>query len=274
MGENFRSKIGAGVGMIGDEIYYSTSLMRGKRILVTGASSGIGRAVAVSLSNVGASVVLTGRDEDKLSSTAAKLGGGGHSVYPFDLSRGDEIPGFLKKIALDQGSLDGIFHAAGTASVRAITSVNPSLVDKIFSSSIKGALLLSRGFCREGVFNQRANCSLVFMSSVAAARGQTGLSVYSASKGAVDSMVRSLAVEFAERRIRVNSLTAGAVRSEMHDKLVENLPSESLQAYEARHLLGFGSVEDVSRAALFLLSDLSGWVTGTNLVVDGGYTCR
>jgi NAD(P)-dependent dehydrogenase (short-subunit alcohol dehydrogenase family) len=112
------------------------------------------------------------------------------------------------------------------------------------------------------------------MSSVASITGQKGLSVYSASKGAVDAAARSLASEFADKNLRVNTVVSGAVITEMHDRLTGDLPEESIKDYEDKHLLGFGEPRDIANAALYLLSDASKWVTGTSLVVDGGYSCQ
>jgi NAD(P)-dependent dehydrogenase (short-subunit alcohol dehydrogenase family) len=114
----------------------------------------------------------------------------------------------------------------------------------------------------------------VIMSSAAGLRGQSGMAAYSASKAAVDGLVRSLAVELAPRQIRVNSIAAGAVKTAMHERLMTTLPQVAMEAYEAKHLLGFGNAEDVAAAAVFLLSPASCWITGTTMVVDGGYTVR
>jgi NAD(P)-dependent dehydrogenase (short-subunit alcohol dehydrogenase family) len=112
------------------------------------------------------------------------------------------------------------------------------------------------------------------MSSVSALRARQGMSAYSASRAAVDGMVRVLAWELAERRIRVNSIIAGAVETAMHDDFVQTASEELVRNYQQLHLLGFGKPEDVGYAAMFLLSDASRWVTGTNMVVDGGYTAK
>ena len=117
-------------------------------------------------------------------------------------------------------------------------------------------------------------CSIVFMSSVASLIGQSGMSIYSASKGAIDAAMRSLACELAENKIRVNSIVAAAVETEMHQRLTKNMSTETLNTYKEKHLLGFGQAEDIANAATFLLSNASKWITGTTMVVDGGYSCR
>ncbi|MBF0473330.1 MAG: SDR family oxidoreductase [Nitrospirae bacterium] len=243
----------------------------GKRIVVSGASSGIGRAAAQILAKSGAKVVLIGRDETRLDSTLNMLEGDGHSKYVFDLNNTDEIPSFIKDISVKQGRLSGLFHAAGLEMFKPIGLVNNKSIEQIFSVSIKAALMLARGFCQKGVREEGFSTSIVFMSSVAAMTGQAGMTIYSASKGAIDGAVKSLACELAPHLIRVNAIAAGAVKTEMHDKIIARMTAESIKEYERKHLLGFGRPEDIASAAMFLLSDASVWITGTIMVVDGGY---
>ncbi|MDC6130107.1 SDR family oxidoreductase, partial [Burkholderia gladioli] len=131
---------------------------------------------------------------------------------------------------------------------------------------------IARAAARKGVMEDGA--SLVLMSSVAASTGQVGMTAYSAAKAGIEGLVRSLACELAPRRIRVNAIAAGAVRTAMHERLTRGSPDEAVAAYESSHLLGFGEPEDVAGAALFLLSGASRWITGTALAVDGGYRVR
>jgi NAD(P)-dependent dehydrogenase (short-subunit alcohol dehydrogenase family) len=243
-----------------------------KRILVTGGSSGIGRATAHLLSQLGAKVVLLARNEERLQHTLAGLAGSGHSKYVFDLSSSaDEIPLLLKKIAQEQGPLAGLFHAAGISVTLPLRIVKEKHIDQVFAASIKAALMLTKGFCQASV--SATGGSIVLMSSVYGVRGNRGLSVYSASKAAVDGAVRSLAVELAGKGIRLNSIIAGAVQTEMHAEIISKLNEAGIAEYQKKHLLGFGTSEDIANAACFLLSDASKWITGTSMVVDGGYCC-
>lgn len=251
---------------------FNPTMLVGQRILVTGASSGIGRATSVLLSRCGAQLVLNGRNIERLEQTLAALEGSGHVLAPFEMDGSDTTADFLKALTADARPLSGVFHAAGVELVRAVKLTKAEHVGQVFGSSVLSALALARGLAMRGVMCDGG--ALVFMSSVAGQSGQTGMSAYSAAKAAVDGMVRSLAVEFAPRRIRVNSIAAGAVSTEMHERLTSATPSEALQAYEAKHLLGFGRPDDVAQVGAFLLSDAGRWVSGATWVVDGGYLVR
>jgi len=247
--------------------------LTGKRILITGASSGIGRATACLASRSGAALVLVGRNLARLTETRHLLEGEGHSLQPFDLTAVDDIPALLQEVAADGGPLWGVFHAAGVAHFQSVGVLTESRVESVLGLSVTAALLLARGACQRSVRAPNGG-SLVFMSSVAGLRGGAGMAAYSAGKAGVDGMVRSLACELAPLGVRVNSIAAGAVQTEMHDSIIGNLGPEGTERYRAHHLLGFGEAEDVAHAAVFLLSDAARWITGTTLVVDGGYSCH
>ncbi len=243
----------------------------GKKLLVTGASSGLGKETAIVLSKLGATLGLLARNEKRLKETLTLLEGNGHKVFPFDLEQLDAIPEIVKTIVEEIGPLSGFFHAAGIASVLSIKSVKEKSIISPFKSSIFAALMLSKAFCQKGV-KAEGMASLVYMSSAAALTGSKGLSVYAASKAAVDGSVRALAVELAEKNIRVNSVAAGMIKTEMHEAMTDNMSLEMLKDREHHHPLGFGEPFDVAMAVAFLLSDASKWITGTTMVVDGGFS--
>lgn len=247
--------------------------LRGKSILITGASSGIGYASAILFSRLGAKIYSIARNNTRLEELHLKLEGIGHAYYIFDLNNYEEIPQLLKNIANEKGPICGLFHSAGVGMVKMINIIRQKDIENVFSSSINAALMLARGFSQKGVYSPGC-ASLVFMSSAASICGVPGMAVYSASKAAIDGAVRSLACELAPKKIRVNSIVAGAVKTNMHEMLTKKMDHAELLAYEKKHPLGFGNPEDIAYAAAFLLSDASSWITGTSLVVDGGYSCQ
>ena len=252
---------------------FAPDLLQGKTFLVTGASSGIGREVARELAVVGARVIVSGRNSERLEALLAQLPSRGHSSSPMTLDNPDRIADWCKELALKEHGLDGIFHAAGTELIRPVRLTKEAQIKGVFESSLYAAFGLARAAASKGVMKDCGG-SLVFMSSVAGLRGQNGMVAYSAAKAAIDGLVRSLAVELAHQRIRVNSIAAGAVQTEMHDRLTTGLSPEAIAEYEGRHLLGFGEPGDIAAAAVYLLSGLSRWVTGATWIVDGGYTLR
>lgn len=251
---------------------FAAGILAGRHILVTGASSGLGRAAAIAFADCGARLALMGRDAGRLGETRTSLSGDGHSVHAMAFKDLETTADAVKAIAAEGGAFDGIFHSAGLELVRPMRMFKNDHAAGLFEAAVFGALGIARAGASRGVLHDGA--ALVFMSSVAGLRGTAGMVGYSTSKAAVDGMVRSLACELAPRRIRVNSIAAGAVETEMHERLSKTLGDTAIADYERRHLLGFGRTDDIANAALFLLSDGSRWITGTTMSVDGGYTAQ
>jgi NAD(P)-dependent dehydrogenase (short-subunit alcohol dehydrogenase family) len=246
--------------------------LNGRRYLITGASSGIGRETAIFLSRLGAQLALAGRNKMRLEETRAALAGEGHEMVPFDLSRGEEIPAWLKVITTQMGPLDGLVHAAGIQNLLPLKMVESKDVDSMMQVNVGAAVMLAKGFRQKGV--HAAVGSIVFLSSVAGLVGEAGLSLYSASKGAIIALTKSLALELARDHIRVNSVAPAYVRTPMFEAAIGKMGQEQFAALMAAHPLGIGRPLDVAYAIAYLLADTGAWVTGTALVVDGGYTAR
>jgi NAD(P)-dependent dehydrogenase (short-subunit alcohol dehydrogenase family) len=246
--------------------------LTGRTILVTGASSGIGRATAVLLSRLGAKVVLNGRNEERLRDTLAGMEGDGHLIEPRDLNETETLTAWLQAVASRSGPLDGLVHSAGLHITVPIRFHDTKKAESLLRVNVLAAMGLVKGLCRKGVC--AGGASTVLIASIMGLVGQSGVSAYAASKGALIALARSLAVELAGEGIRVNCVAPGHVRTEMAEKVRQLLTSEQMTAIEKMHPLGLGEPLDVANAIAFLLSPASRWITGTTLVVDGGYTAH
>jgi NAD(P)-dependent dehydrogenase (short-subunit alcohol dehydrogenase family) len=251
---------------------FSNDCLTGGTYLVTGASSGIGQSTARLIAQCGGQVILSGRNEKRLKETLFSLEGTGHAVSAVDLVDADQTADWMKSVIDEHGTLSGIFHSAGVELIRPIRMTKQAQLNDVFGSSLFAAFGIARSASQKNTIIDGG--TLVFMSSVVSSTGQQGMTAYSAAKAGIDALVRSLACEMASRNIRVNSIISGAVKTAMHDRLTETSSGNTMTNYEKSHLLGFGETEYISNAALFLLSSASHWVTGTNLVVDGGYMVR
>lgn len=244
--------------------------LAGKRILVTGASSGIGRSCALELSKMGARIVLVARSEIRLRETMEALHGSGHSFEIFDLLNTGDMSDWLKKITLEGGVLDGLVHSAGISSTLPIRATGVEEYRRILTINLESGFFLTKAFRQKGV---RGSCaSVVFIGSVMSLVGQPGLAVYAASKGGLVTLTKSLALELAKESIRVNLVAPGHVKTAMAETVEKIVPAEALRLIEQNHPLGLGRPEDVAYSVLYLLSDAAKWVTGSVLTVDGGYT--
>jgi NAD(P)-dependent dehydrogenase (short-subunit alcohol dehydrogenase family) len=241
-----------------------------RTILVTGASSGIGRETAILLSQLGARLILVSRNPEQLEKTLSLLDGTAHRIHEFDLSAVDDISSWMKAIVSKTGSLHGLVHSAGmqfTSPLRITTGAN---LEELMRVNVTAAFALARAFRQKGVSSPGS--SLVFLSSVMGIVGQSGQTAYSASKGALISLTKSLALELSRENIRVNCVAPALVRTEMSNKMLQALTPDQVTQIEAMHPLGIGAPRDVANAIAFLLADTGRWITGTTLVVDGGYT--
>jgi NAD(P)-dependent dehydrogenase (short-subunit alcohol dehydrogenase family) len=246
--------------------------MTDRRILVTGASSGIGRETAVLLSQLGARIVLVARDRSRLEETRSLLEGSGHRVEPRDLAALDEIPDWLKCIGHEFGELSGLVHCAGSQMTLPLHRVTAGQVAKLMEINLIAAIMLAKGLRQREVHASPG--SLVLLSSAMGLVGSVGISVYSSTKSAIVGLTKSLALEMARDGLRVNCVAPAFVETPMFVDAKNRFGAEQMAAIESAHPLGIGKARDVANAIAFLLADTGRWITGTTLVVDGGYTAQ
>jgi len=245
----------------------------GKNILITGASSGIGQACAVKCSELGAKVILMGRDKTRLSKTYSKVYGEGHLCFAIDLTDFEGVEETVKQIVKETGKIDGLINSAGISTTLPITQLKPDKIEHFFRTNVAGAMNLTRLVTAGANFSEEGG-SIIFISSVMGVAGEKGKSIYSITKGALIAGAKSLALELASRKIRVNCVSPGVVETPMSKKAIYSRNEESLNKIKALHPLGLGQPEDIANVCAFLMSDAARWITGTNLIVDGGYLAR
>src|SRR5574341_554125 len=247
-----------------------TSEFSGKTIVVSGASSGLGRAISIELARRGAHLILIGRDPERLTATARLLAGENHQTLRMDLSQHDEILPSIKTITNGR-RVYGLCHSAGIVELLTLSANKPDRMKAVFDINYVAGMELARAVCRFDVMEESGGVVL-FVASISASMGEPGKIAYAGSKGALVASARAMAVELARRKIRVNVISPGLVRTEMVEKSSQVLTKSQIQAIEDAHPLGLGQPEDVAHAACFMLSPKSKWITGTELVIDGGRT--
>ena len=245
---------------------YNPFSLESKTILVTGASSGIGRAIAIECSKMGATVIITARNEDRLNETLSQMDGTGHSVVVADLNKEDE----RNCLVASSTVLDGLVNCAGIVKTLPFPFVNADALESVMHINFVAPVLLSAALVKEKKFSKKS--SIVFISSISGCVcALAGNSMYSASKGAVNGVMKNMALDLAPKGIRVNSVNPGMVETHILD--AGSISSEQLEEDKKRYpLKRYGKPEEIAYSVIYLLSDASSFVTGSSIVIDGGYT--
>jgi NAD(P)-dependent dehydrogenase (short-subunit alcohol dehydrogenase family) len=234
-----------------------------KTVLITGASSGIGRQAAISISQLGGKVFITGRDSQKLEETFGMLHGNGHLMQSADLV--DEAD--RKELISILPELDGLVHCAGIVGPTPAKFIREEEINKMFNINYRVPVLLTASILQRKKMNKGG--SIVLMSSVVTQHPYFGGALYAGSKGAIEAYTKTLALELVDRQIRVNCLSPGLVNTPLiTDPAKEDNPEiveDSLNKYIAKYPMGVGEAADVANAIVFLLSDQSRWISGTNI---------
>lgn len=246
---------------------YNPYSLAGKTILVTGASSGIGKATAVLCAQMGATVILTARDRERLQKVKDMLPGEKHSCIVCDFSHYDDVESLAEALPI----LDGVVNSAGINDKYLLKMIDADKIDRVFKTNCFSPMMLMKFLVKKKKIVKGG--SIVFLSSISSTYATISNTLYAASKGAINSMTRVMALELSSQKIRVNSIQPGMVNTEMIKAY--GLSAEELNANAKTYPLGrFGEPEDIANSAIFLLSDASSWITGISLVVDGGITLR
>jgi NAD(P)-dependent dehydrogenase (short-subunit alcohol dehydrogenase family) len=244
--------------------------LNGKKILITGASSGLGRQCAIRCSNSGATLIITGRDKTRLMETFGEMLPGKHSVIEADLSDFDSYETLLAGVIKDYGQIDGFIHSAGVELTLPINMMKPKHYQSLFNINVIAGFEICKVLLKRKALSK--NASLVFIASIMGVLGQPGKIGYCSSKGALIAGVKAMALEFAQYEIRVNSILPAVCKTKMTEKFLSNLTEEAREKVLKMHPMGLGEPDDVALAAVYLLSGASRWITGSELVVDGGYS--
>ena len=236
-----------------------------KAILVTGASSGLGRQCAISISEQGGRVIITARNTERLQSTFDALKGTGHSVVIADLTKKEDI----EKLVEELPKLNGVVYSTGISDLSPARFITESDIEKTFKIGYDASVLLtSRILAKKRLENR--NASLLFISSISTRYPFVGGAMYISAKAALEAYARVLALELAPKGIRSNCISPAFVKTPMLDETAENYSQEAVDKIEEQQLLGLGEPEDVANAVVFFLSDASKWISATNLILGGG----
>lgn len=245
---------------------YNPYSLKGKTIFITGASSGIGKTTAIECSRMGANMFITGRNAERLNNTFLQLEGNGHIQIVADLNTDEGI----KSVVETMSSLDGIVHCAGIAKPMPFQFSGKEVINEVMGINFNSPAILSQQLLKNKKISKGA--SIVFISSISGVLcSSVGGSVYSASKGAINGLVKGMALDLAPKMIRVNTVNPGMIDTSIFadGTLTEEQLKEDMKRYPLKR---YGKPEEVAFLVIYLLSDASIWVTGSSFIIDGGYT--
>ncbi len=245
--------------------------LTGKHIVVTGASSGLGRQTSIVLSQLGAHVSLISRNECKLKETVSMMEGNGHDVFPFDVTQIEKIESLIKSIVEKKGKIHGLLHAAGVFPRKPLSMTKFDFLQNIMTLHVNAFVELVRVISKKKMSEE--GTSIVAVSSASTLSADKGQVAYIATKGALDRVVRPLAVELGEsRKFRVNTVNPGWIKTDMYYSFVEEQGQARMDEILAPCFLGASEPVDVAYTIAFLLSDACKRITGQNIIIDGGWT--
>ena len=244
---------------------YNPFTLEGKTVLVTGASSGIGRATAIECSKMGAMVIMTARNEERLQDTLRQLEGDGHRYILADLTDEDAIDALVQELPV----LDGAVLNAGIMGLTPVSTITAAKLEQMQRINLNAPILLTRQLCKQKKL--AGGASIVFMASAAGVyRTSVGNAIYATTKCGLDAFMRTAALELAGKGIRCNSVNPAMTETEAIAAVQDAAMKEKdLANYPLRR---YGKPEEVAQAAVYLLSDATRWMTGTALKIDGGRT--
>ena len=238
-----------------------------KKILITGSTSGIGRETAKVIASYGGYVIINGRSNKRAMELQEEIGSNNSSIYLFDITDRNAVSDFIQ----DCPKLDGIIHCAGINRIIPFGFVKFEAMYEMFNINYFAPIMLTQQIFKKKKFNE--NASIVFISSIMSIVGEGGNTVYAGTKSALVGSVRCIALELAKRKIRVNCISPGFIRTSMTDSEIEINEDEAKNVISL-HPLGEGMAKDVANLCVFLCSDNSRWITGQNIIIDGGYSTQ
>ena len=240
-----------------------------KRFIITGTTSGIGQKISLALAGAGAELLAIGRRAERLKELKDKFPDK-ISIAAIDVNNFADLKNAIEDYAAIK-KVNGTVHAAGVNKFTPLRAFNWNDADSIIKTSAYAGIELIKLASSKKV--GEVGSSHVLLASVAGIKGEVGFTAYSAAKSAVIGAMRSMALELAVKDMRVNAITPGWLPTEMTDSIEARYPGK-IDTIKLQHPLGIGSVEDIANLVMFLLSDEARWITGSNIVIDGGYSIR